>query len=442
MKRSLALLFIVSLCSGSFAQEDKVKTGWNFGALPAISFNSDLGFQYGALVNFYDYGDGTNYPSYKHSIYAEVSRYTKGSTILRVMYDSDQLIKGIRVTSDLAYLTNDAYDFSGFNGYESVFSSSWEDDESSEYRTRMFYKHQRQLFRFKNDFIGKLSGDNLYWTAGFAIKKFSITSVDIDKLNKGKDAADQLPAIASEPGIYEKYVDWGLLNSDEEDGGLITSFKAGISFDSRDNMANAMKGIWFEAGLEVSPSFTSESSFTRLYAIHRQYFTIIPEDLNFAYRIGYQTTIGGEVPFYYQNQLITSRLTGSNNEGLGGDKSLRGIIQNRVSGDGVLYGNLELRWKAVRFNLINQNIYIGLVGFLDAGMVTKKVEHDLTGVTLVGPETMSDYFLTDAEELHFSTGMGLRLVMNENFIVRADYGKALNEKDGDSGFYIGLNYMF
>ncbi|MDD2635482.1 MAG: hypothetical protein PHW82_08290, partial [Bacteroidales bacterium] len=51
-------------------KEDNVKTGWNFGLLPVVSFNSDLGFQYGLLTNFYNYGDGSNFPKYNHSLYA------------------------------------------------------------------------------------------------------------------------------------------------------------------------------------------------------------------------------------------------------------------------------------------------------------------------------------------------------------------------------------
>ncbi len=39
--------------------------------------------------------------------------------------------------------------------------------------------------------------------------------------------------------------------------------------------------------------------------------------------------------------------------------------------------------------------------------------------------------------------MGLKLAMNENFILSADYGLALNDQDGKkSGLYIGLNYLF
>jgi len=44
------LLFTIS-CFQLFAQnkEEVIKTGYTFGLLPTISYNSDLGFQYGGL---------------------------------------------------------------------------------------------------------------------------------------------------------------------------------------------------------------------------------------------------------------------------------------------------------------------------------------------------------------------------------------------------------
>ena len=46
------------------------------GGVPAIAYDSDIGFKYGALVNLYHYGDGSNYPNYDHSLYMEWSRQT------------------------------------------------------------------------------------------------------------------------------------------------------------------------------------------------------------------------------------------------------------------------------------------------------------------------------------------------------------------------------
>jgi hypothetical protein len=439
MKKS-ALLFVLAILVLSLpAQESKTKSGWNFGVLPTISFDSDLGFQYGGLIDLYNYGSGDIYPDYYHKIYVEVSRFTKGSGINRFNYETIKLIPGVRYTTDLSFLTDQAYDFYGYNGYDAVLVKDWMDLESDDYITRMFYRHKRSLFRFKNDFEGKLSGPKLLWNAGFAVQKFTISSVDLDKLNKGRDPEDQYPGV---PGLYELYQDWGIIGSEEADGGLVTTLKAGISYDTRDNRPNPMKGIWTEAGIETSQKFLgSEASFGKFYFTHRQYFTLIPNDLSLAYRLGYQQTIFGDVPFYYQPQVIVSALRGAFSEGLGGSKTLRGIWRNRVVGDGFFYGNVELRWKAVRFNFINQNFYIGLNGFTDFGMITKKIEFSIPNSYPTGL-SQADFFNPGAEKLHITAGAGLRVVMNENFIIAVDLGKAFNDQDGGMGFYVGLNYLF
>jgi hypothetical protein len=438
MTRLLVIILILLLTDSAFSQEENNKSGWTFGVLPAVSFNTDLGFQFGGLINLYDYGDGSDYPNYNHSLFLEISAYTKGSGTYQLMFDSDHLIPGINLTTDIAYIPDQAYDFYGFNGYVSVYNADWVTD-----KTRMFYKHKRNLFRFKNDIKGKIYGDNLFWNAGLTLKNFAISSVDVDKLNKGKDPGDLLPDPETEPGVYELYKEWGILDNEEVDGGFITALKAGITFDSRDYKTNAMKGIWFETGIEFSPSFLSEESFAIFYIIHRQYFTIIERDLSFAYRIGYQSAISGEIPYYYQTQIITSLLPGTVSEGLGGAKNLRGIMRNRVIGEGVVYGNAELRWKAWHFNWINNNFYLGVVGFFDLGQVTKLVDFQIPGSgTFPVGEDASNYFNPGSEKMHMSTGAGLRGVMNENFVVAIDLGFALNDQDGTNGLYIGLNYLF
>ncbi|MBE0674546.1 MAG: BamA/TamA family outer membrane protein [Bacteroidales bacterium] len=442
MKKIFTLALIVSLATGLYAQDAKPKTGWNFGALPTITFDTDLGFQYGGLVNLFNYGTGDIFPNYYQSLYFEVSRFTKGSGINRFMFESDYLIPGIQYAVDLSYLTDEAYDFYGFNGYDAVFNKDWT-VAGDEYLTRMFYRNQRQYFRFKNDFQGRLSGENLKWNAGFNIQKFTVGLVDIEKLNKGKDE-DLLPTHDVQPGLYQLYNEWGIISDEEFDGGWVNTVKAGLTFDTRDNRANPMKGLWTEAGIEAAPGFLgSEASFGKFYFTHRQYFTIVPNDLSFAYRLGYQSTIFGEAPAYYQSQVIVSILRGATSEGLGGGKSLRGVLRNRVIGDGFVYGNAELRWKAVRFNFINQAFYIGVNGFTDFGMVTKKIDFTTPTITPNGHDWFTeDFFAQDAEKLHFTVGGGLRIVMNENFIIAIDLGKALNEQDGKMGFYMGLNYLF
>ena len=448
MKRIVSVLLISLLAFSVFAQEEKVKTGWKFGgALPAITFDSDLGFQYGALVEFFNYGDGSTYPDYFDHIYTEVSHFTKGSGIYRFMYESNHLIPGVHMTSDLSYLPDQANHFYGFNGYESVFNKMWMDNKLADpsYRTRMFYRNERNQFRFKNDFQGKLSGEHIKWSAGFAFQNFEISSVDIDKLNKGKDV--KLPSVTDQPGLYERYQALDLISANEADGGWVNTVKAGLMWDSRDNRPNPMKGIWTEIGVEMAPKFLGNDwGFSKIFITHRQYFTLIEKDLSLVYRLGYQATLTGDVPFFYQSQVITSMLTGATSEGLGGASTLRGVLRNRVMGDAFFMGNIELRWKPVYFKFLKQDCYLGLNGFYDFGRVTKniKLPDNLANnfQSLYDAELFSDYFNPGEEKFHMSAGTSIMLAMNQNFVIAVDIGKAFNKQDGNIGFSIGLNYLF
>ncbi len=200
MKKLFSFIFISFSVLLLSAQDEVTKTGWNFGALPTITFDTDLGFQYGALVNLYNYGDGSRYPNYNHSLYFEVSRFTKGSGINRFYYDSDQLIKGLQTSLDISYLSDQAYDFYGFNGFDAVINKNWFDDTSNDYITRMFYKYDRNMFRFKVDLQGKLSGEKLKWATGVNLLNFKLSPVNLEKLNKGKKGDDILPSV---DGLFE-----------------------------------------------------------------------------------------------------------------------------------------------------------------------------------------------------------------------------------------------
>jgi len=420
---------------------EKIKDGWNFGALPVVSYNSDLGFQYGALVNLYDYGDGSNYPKYDHSLYLEASWYTKGSGLFRFYYDSEALIKGVRVSADVSFIPDQAYSFYGFNGYDAVYNHAWEETSSNEYISRVFYRQKREFFRVKLDFQGKMVG-NFRWLAGFNLFSIYTTSVDIDHLNRNKSAEDKLPDV---PGLYDKYVDWGVISEGQKSGGLLTNFKLGAVYDSRDNEPNPMRGIWSEIILIGAPKFLSnmETGFTKLVITHRQYFTLIKKKLSFVYRLGFQSTIFGEAPYYVEPIMYMSKMNGAGSEGLGGAKTLRGILRNRVVGDGVVYGNFEFRWKVVSTTWFNQNFYFALSAFFDTGRVIKdfEVEDKVTNVNYA-PYNESDYFAFGTETFHNSVGGGLHIAMNQNFILAVDFGKALNEQDGNSGIYVGLNFLF
>ena len=425
MKKLVLAIGFVMTVSAVFSQQ-KVKKGLGFGALPAISYDSDLGFQYGALVNLFDYGDGTNFPKYNHSLYLELSTYTKGTTIARVRYDSEHLIPNIRTTLDVAYVPDQMADFYGFNGYQSIY----DDNLNESYRN--FYKNEKNTFRIKADFQGYFGESKFGWVAGYAFYNFKMDSVDIDKL--------ELSAV---PGgdLFQKYKSWGLISDAEADGGSINYLKAGFKYDSRDQLACPEKGIFTEAVIQSAPKFINEAfPHTKLAIIHRQYFSLA-KDLQFAYRLDYQTTLGSnKVPYFAQPELITSFLIAAPNQGLGGKSSVRGILRNRVVGDAVGFGNFELRYKFLHFEWLKENFYLGTNVFFDSGLVLKPIEMDLSAVSATDRATyFSNY---ESGKFHSAAGIGLKIGWNENFVISADYGKAFNKQDGNSGMYIGLNYLF
>ena len=87
---ALLLLSVVTFTVSAQAQKDKeiIKTGYNFGPLPAVAFDADKGFQLGALLNIYDFGDGSTYPNTRQQWYFEASFFTKGSQLFVVSYDN------------------------------------------------------------------------------------------------------------------------------------------------------------------------------------------------------------------------------------------------------------------------------------------------------------------------------------------------------------------
>ena len=166
----LMLLPVLLISQADSASTKKQKKRFNFSGLPVVAYDADMGFQYGLVVNMYDYGDWSTYPEYRHAVKIEISRFTKGSGVNQIFYDSKYLIPGnIRLTADVSYLTEKALDFYGYNGYQAVYQPTWEDDEDSAYITRMFYRHERKMFRFTCDFQGHITGENFRWLAGLGI---------------------------------------------------------------------------------------------------------------------------------------------------------------------------------------------------------------------------------------------------------------------------------
>lgn len=386
----ISILFVLPIFAANKAKVQqvdslgrKIKTGWNFGALPSVAFDADLGFQGGALANIYYYGDGSQYPEYIHSLYAEAAYTTKNYGIFRVNYDSKYLIPKHRLTLDATYQPDAMCDFYGFNGYQSIYNQSlhkWnknpEKMDVDTYQSRAFYKYKRNLFRFAADIEGTI-WKNIKWNAGVGVLGYMIGECDIDMLNgkhkyelgedgKPTDSKAMNPAIE---GLYEKYVNWGLIKTAEAKGGWHPYLRAGITYDSRDQRTCPTKGIYADAFFTYTAAFGEQAAagynHLQFNFNFRHYVPVYRDRVTFAYRIGTQNNIAGKSPFYMNTYLNTLFIQRVMYEGLGGANSLRGIMRNRILANGFAYANVELRCKVAKFDIGRQHFYIGLAPFFD-----------------------------------------------------------------------------
>lgn len=476
------------VAADSIAQTQK--EGWNIGVLPSIAYDADCGFQGGLLANLYDYGSGEQYPEYIHSLYFEAAYTTKHTGIFRFNYDSKYVIPNHRLTIDLAYLRDALCDFYGFNGYQAVYQplshhSAYMKNAAGDkvydpqkmdiaaYRTRAFYKFKRDLVRAAIDWEGPIHR-HWHWNVGIGLLGYMCDTVHTAVLNRGKEGDRRLPP---QEGLYEKYRKWGILSAEEVRGGWHPYIRVGGSFDSRDQRQGPNSGIYADVFLTYSAAFNAgfgqqaDAGYNhlRLNATFRHYVQLYPKWVVLAYRIGVQNTIVGKSPFYQNTYLNTLFMQRVIYEGLGGGNSIRGVLRNRVLANGVGFANIELRCKIVPFDIGRQHFYIGLNPFVDMGMVLQPYDMDalvrqhtdgryqtVAEAIRASGEEPDDFFRLDANRQslspkskdvfrpHLSAGIGLKIVMNENFCVSVDWAKALHTQDGASwtNFYVKMGYLF
>ena len=447
MKKHLLLILALLLAVGSFAQDEQkkekkakkekvynekgeiIKQGWNIGPLPVLGFDSDLGFQYGACVDFFNFGDGSRYPRYFYKFNVEVSRYTKGSGVFRFYADMPYLVKDTKLFFDLTYNYSKKFEFFGFNGFE----ASGFDPYAELVDTKSGYHFiKRNTLRFVGSMQRPLRFlPNLNWVAGLAYY-----NVKTDRIN--------LEGYEDQVTLYENYVDAGIIKENEKEGGNIAQLRLGLNYDSRDHNSDPSKGIYAEYTLTGSSDFIDGNGYNSLMQtfMWRHYIPLYKDKLTFAYRLGVQHKIAGNTPWYMINNINMPFFQKMYTEGLGGVVTMRGVNRNGVLGDGFVLGNAEVRWHFLDFQFINQNWQLAFCPFFDAGMVIQPFrEKELQEAEIEGVELYSG----DKEGIHTSAGAGLKIIMNRNMILGVDAGRALDSRDRDGKavkIFVGFNYIF
>lgn len=442
------------------ANKEIIKTGLNFGPLPAIAFDADKGFQYGAILNIYSFGDGSTYPNPKSTTYLETSFFTKGSKLIQAEYDSKYLVPGVRVSGSLSINLDGAFDFFGYNGYESYYTKNPTeyflvkdqlDDKTAQKKYSPYYKMKRNYILAKVDFTGQIGDSDLYWEAGYDFQYYNNGAIDREIINKGKESDMMFPDAM--PTLYESYCKWGLIPEELHNGGISSSVRLGMMYDTRDVEAAPTRGIWAEAHISAAPKFIGNTmGYARYNVTWRHYLPLIENKLTFAYRLNYLGTFGNQLP-YYQGATFTRVGKQKDMDSWGGYGTVRGIYRTRITGLDVAMYNFELRWIPVAFPLFNQNIALGLSAFHDGASVIRGYDMSFKG-NVADPDyvlqkALYESYMKQAEDapgslhsIHGTYGAGFRFIMNKNFIIAVEKGWTINKQDGDGGFYINLGYLF
>ena len=480
MKKFLAtLLLAVTVFSATAQKKEIVKTGLNFGPLPAIGYSSDLGWHYGALTDIYWYGDGSTYPEYMWKINVEASWYSKGNSVYHAFFDSKYLIPGVRMSLDLSYFGNKTDNFYGFNGSSSLYVDVLDritSEKNKKYDYALMgqglYLMKRNILRGAAMFQGKFGSSHWGWAAGLTYWGIWTGHAENKGLS-GYDKKTKTPA--NDLALYDIYVRYGLIPKAEEYGGHHLEAKAGVVFDTRDHENNPSRGTNLEVYFFGSPDIlnkrqgTDRTDYLKLAIHFKQFFTLVPDRLVFGGHLAYQGLIAGRAPSYMLQTIQTINLKQIRPEGLGSTSTIRGSLYNRLQGDGYAWANLELRWSFARFTLFKQNFILATNPFFDMGMIVqpyKPANADYAGFaadqTVVNVVTgkldnqikeyrVKDFYSEQKQSLHMSAGIGLHIIMNQNFNINFEFGKIFfdgqkagwKNNDGSGiGINVGLNYIF
>ena len=164
-----------------------------------------------------------------------------------------------------------------------------------------------------------------------------------------------------------------------------------------------LSGQWHQVKIRVSPRLGNDVpyQYEQYNAIARFYTTLVPNRPQLAVRHGVVDLQTGNVPFYEESRY-------EDTSAIGGGQGVRGVPAYTYYGRVKAFGNIELRYKAWRFEAISRKWTVGFAGFVDAGrlwtdITTAHLDLDGTGLGL-----------------HYGVGGGLRIQQGRAFLVRAD----------------------
>lgn len=409
------------------ARDADARHGFGWAGLPLLNYNTDNGVGYGARLVLYDYGN--NQKPYRYQLTLQFFQTTGGIMVHRLIFDAPRF-RGSRwrIDSDIRLDGDKFSPYYGLGG-QSEYTPAYHtcDDRDAlamnpdicpgnpDFRGLRYYQYRALMPSLLLNLRRDLGGPWQLMT-GYRAQLTFIDTQYPDDLGQTTPSRLVEDLQAGEPIV-------GLEDLDAGGQAAMTRtayVQAGLVYDTRDNEPAPTRGFWHEASLRgASPALGGQFWYWGANLQLRAY-----RGLDRAGRFVLAgrfllDVLGGDVPFYRLSHTGGLR----DQESVGGETSVRGVLRSRFIGKIKTMLSTELRWRWLTRRPRGHRLDIATVVGFDAGRAWRELESD-------GP-----FF-----DLALGAAAGLRIAWDENFMVRVDYGYALTEET--SGLYINFNHIF
>ena len=391
--RILAVVLVAAATKHASAQAPAATpTGHSLKGLPALNFDADEGFGYGAIVQYYDYGDGSTAP-YRFSLQPTLFLTTRGRRDATLFLDAPHLLSnGWRLGAQLAREQQLTAPYYG------VGNTTLAPASATSGPNPYYFRFGRTVLRANADLQHELGIRALRGFIGVGARRADVRTTPYDS---GTTLLAQETGKVTLPTVDTRYA------------------RLGLVWDTRNVEIGPHSGNWSELLVQrAGRVLGGDHVFTRITGSVRQYVPL-GSRLTLAERVVMQTVRGDPAI----SEMFAVQSSFRDDEILGGASSLRGIPKNRYVGKGVAFSNTEVRWSAASFGVRGTPSQLVLSGFGDVG----RVWAEGLDVSQLG------------SDLHVGYGGGARLVLGPTFVIALDVG---HSSQTTAAIYLGLGYLF
>ena len=359
---------------------------YGFTGLPIVYYSLNTGWNYGVHLKWRDF----QRRPYRYKATLHLLRSTRGKASYYFKLKVPQIPgTGFGARLWLGSKRDIRTRFYGL-GNNSVLNEAFTDPQNPQFRDESYYYYILEAPRFIFSLMHSLP-NNLATSVNLGIERSDV----------------------SKRGERAFFVDEGTPSGVKD--GLTGFIGWTLSWDTRDDEDIPRSGGFHEWSFETSRSslfsFLFEEIDFKRYTFTDARYWPYTERLNLAHRTVFEI-LDGAVPLYAYGEIGGSRRL----KGLGGSEALRGYDRQHFTDNIRFFTNSEMRYQLTSFTFFGQYLEWHGVFFIDGGRVWSRLDQ------------------LRPTQLRWTTGGGLRLYWDEDFVVRLEGGFSKEQS------YLGIKY--